>query len=144
VVAFAHTPDALDRVLAALRPLTPGRLIVVFGAGGDRDATKRPEMGRVVARWADLPVVTSDNPRTEDPEAIVDDVVAGMGGAAYERIVDRRAAIHRALELAEPGDVVVLAGKGHERYQIVGRERLPFDEREIVEAWFARGGGREA
>ncbi|HKJ92594.1 MAG TPA: UDP-N-acetylmuramoyl-L-alanyl-D-glutamate--2,6-diaminopimelate ligase, partial [Longimicrobiales bacterium] len=128
---YAHTPDALQRVLEAVRPLVDGRLIVVFGAGGDRDRGKRPQMGSVAGRLADIAVVTSDNPRTEDPEAIIDDVVAGMPGSPI-RIADRRAAIAHALELAVPGDMVLLAGKGHETYQVVGTERRPFDERVVV------------
>ncbi len=140
VVDFAHSPAALVRVLEALRPLFPGRLIVVFGAGGDRDPSKRAPMGRAVSAVADLPVVTSDNPRTEDPEAIIDDIVAGMGGLPYERILDRRGAIARALEVARDGDVVLLAGKGHERAQTIGREKVPFDEREIVRDFLKRRG----
>ena len=132
ILDYAHTPDALRRVLETVRPFYTGRVILVFGAGGDRDRTKRPEMGGVAARGADLAIVTSDNPRTEDPDAIVDDIVAGMGGASYERITDRRAAIARALDVARAGDVVILAGKGHETYQIVGTERRPFDERTVV------------
>ena len=132
VVDYAHTPHALERVLETLRPLYSGRLIVVFGAGGDRDREKRPEMGRVAEAGADLAIVTSDNPRTEDPESIVDDILAGMTGSAHERIPDRRAAIARALEVARPGDAVLLAGKGHETYQEVGTERRPFDERVVV------------
>lgn len=128
---YAHTPDALDRALAALRPLVRGRLIVVFGAGGDRDRGKRPLMGAVAERRADVAIVTSDNPRTEDPDSIIDDIVAGMSPDAV-RITDRRAAIAHALKLARPGDLVLLAGKGHEPYQEVGRERFPFDERAIV------------
>jgi UDP-N-acetylmuramoyl-L-alanyl-D-glutamate--2,6-diaminopimelate ligase len=129
---YAHTPDALARALAALRPLTAGRLIVVFGCGGDRDRGKRPIMGRIAADGADLAIVSSDNPRTEDPDAIIDDVVSGMGGVPYLRIADRRLAIARALEEARSGDTVLLAGKGHETYQVIGTEKLPFDEREIV------------
>jgi UDP-N-acetylmuramoyl-L-alanyl-D-glutamate--2,6-diaminopimelate ligase len=129
---YAHTPDALERVLATLRAVTPGRLIVVFGCGGDRDRGKRPLMGQVVAAGADHAVVTSDNPRTEDPERIIDDIVAGMTGARFEREADRWVAIATALGMAGPGDAVLLAGKGHESYQIVGTERLPFDERAIV------------
>ena len=129
---YAHTPDALERALAALRPLTPGRLIVVFGCGGDRDKGKRPLMGRIATEMADLPIVTSDNPRTEDPGSIIDDVERGMAGRSHRRIVDRREAIHAALAEAKAGDTILLAGKGHETYQVVGRDQLPFDERAIV------------
>ncbi len=132
LIDFAHTPDALEKVLAAMRPLVPGRLIVVFGAGGDRDPAKRPAMGAAVARYADLAVVTSDNPRTEDPASIVAQVSAGVSGCDSVQIIDRRAAIRRALDAAAPGDTVLLAGKGHETVQIVGTERRPFDERDIV------------
>ena len=129
---YAHTPDALERALQTLRPRTQGQLIVVFGCGGDRDRGKRPVMGRIAARLADLPVVTSDNPRTEDPEAIITEVEAGMGEAPHEREVDRRAAIRRALGAARAGDTVLLAGKGHETYQVIGTEKRPFDEARIV------------
>jgi UDP-N-acetylmuramoyl-L-alanyl-D-glutamate--2,6-diaminopimelate ligase len=139
LIDFAHTPDALGRVLATLRPLVRGRLIVVFGAGGDRDAAKRPLMGGVVARWADVAVVTSDNPRSEDPEAIIDDIVAGIPEFHGVRLADRRHAIRAALEMATEGDLVLLAGKGHERYQVVGRERMPLDEREVVHSYLSGG-----
>ncbi len=129
---YAHTPDALLRALTTLRPLTRERLIVVFGCGGDRDRGKRPEMGEVAARHSDLPVATSDNPRTEDPEEILDDVERGMGQSNFLRHPDRRAAIRLALEQAGEGDTVLLAGKGHEDYQIIGREKIPFDEALIV------------
>ncbi|HVZ48578.1 MAG TPA: UDP-N-acetylmuramoyl-L-alanyl-D-glutamate--2,6-diaminopimelate ligase [Gemmatimonadaceae bacterium] len=130
---YSHTPDSLERALLALRPFVDGRLIVVFGAGGDRDPGKRPLMGAAAARHADVVIVTSDNPRTEDPEAIIDAIVAGIPGGAYERIEDRRTAIARAIAIADPGrDLVLLAGKGHETYQVRGTERLPFDEAEIV------------
>jgi UDP-N-acetylmuramoyl-L-alanyl-D-glutamate--2,6-diaminopimelate ligase len=129
---YAHTPDALERALTALRPLTRGRLVVVFGAGGDRDRGKRPLMGAIAAARADLAVVTSDNPRTEDPERILDEIEAGMGTTPHIRIVDRRAAIVRALAIARPDDTVLLAGKGHETVQLVGTEQVPLDEREIV------------
>jgi len=134
LIDFAHTPEALERILDVLRPLVPAprRLIVVFGAGGDRDRGKRPRMGAAAERWADLVLVTSDNPRSEDPEAIIDEIVAGMEGGRHERIADRRGAIRRALELAGPGDLVVLAGKGHERTQTVAGQVLPFDERVVV------------
>jgi UDP-N-acetylmuramoyl-L-alanyl-D-glutamate--2,6-diaminopimelate ligase len=129
---YAHTPDALERALATLRPLTGGRLVVVFGCGGDRDRGKRPIMGRIAAEGSDVALVTSDNPRTEDPVAIIDDIEQGMGGVAHLRIVDRLEAIHTALGQARPGDTILLAGKGHETYQILGTEKVPFDEREIV------------
>lgn len=130
---YAHTPDALERVLQALRPLTPGRLIVVFGAGGDRDAGKRPVMGAIAQANADIAVVTSDNPRTEDPESIIDDIEKGMMGGAHERIVNRQAAIAHSLARAQRGDVILLAGKGHETYQIIGTRKVPFDERIVVQ-----------
>ena len=128
---YAHTPDALERALDAVRPFTTGKLIVVFGCGGDRDKGKRPEMGRIAEGRADVAIVTSDNPRTEDPAAIIDDIEAGMQHA-HERIEDRREAIARALTISAPGDVVLLAGKGHETYQVRGTVKYPFDERAIV------------
>ncbi len=112
---------------------------MVFGCGGDRDRGKRPLMGRAAAEGADYTVVTSDNPRTERPEAIVAEILPGLGSAAHERIVDRRAAIARALEIAEQDDAVLLAGKGHETYQVVGTERRPFDEAVIVNELLSRG-----
>jgi len=129
---YAHTPDALERALRAVRPFATNRLIVVFGCGGDRDRGKRPEMGHIAQRDADLAIVTSDNPRSEDPERILDDIEAGMTAGAHERLEDRRAAIARAVSLAGEGDVVLLAGKGHETYQVRGTVKYPFDEREIV------------
>jgi len=132
VVDYAHTPDALEKVLPALRPLTAsrgGRLLCVFGCGGDRDAGKRPLMGGIAARLADEVVVTSDNPRTEDPRRIVVQILAGAaGGVPVRAIVDRRAAIAEVLAAAQPDDVVLIAGKGHEDYQEIGRERLPFSD----------------
>lgn len=135
---YAHTPDALERALSTLRPLTRGRVIVLFGCGGDRDRGKRPIMGRIAVQGADLAVATSDNPRTEDPDAIIDEIEQGMGDAPHLRIVDRLAAIHAALAEARPGDTLLLAGKGHETYQVLGTEKVPFDERAIVRA--ATGG----
>jgi len=130
---YAHTPDALSRALDTLRPLTAGRLIVVFGCGGDRDRGKRPIMGRIAGTTADMAIVSSDNPRTEDPEAIIDDVVAGFpAGVGFRRIPDRREAIRSAMAMAGPRDTVLLAGKGHETYQVLGTRKVPFDEREIV------------
>lgn len=136
---YAHTPDALERALAALRPLTRGRLIVVFGAGGDRDRGKRPLMGAVAERAADVVVVTSDNPRTESPEAIIDEILAGMESGRAVRMPDRREAIAHALSMAEPDDIVLLAGKGHEVYQIIGTEKRPFDEHAIVHELIGNG-----
>jgi UDP-N-acetylmuramoyl-L-alanyl-D-glutamate--2,6-diaminopimelate ligase len=131
---YAHTPDALERAILAVAPFVDrGRVIVVFGCGGDRDAGKRPLMGGVAERLAGHVILTSDNPRTEDPERILDDIERGMARTTHERIEDRRAAIARALEIADrQHDIVLLAGKGHETYQIRGTERLPFDEAVIV------------
>lgn len=131
---YAHTPDALERALRAVRPFTHGRLIVVFGCGGDRDRGKRPVMGEIAERLADLAIATSDNPRTEDPERILDDIETGMHRETHERITDRLEAIQRALAIASPSDVVVLAGKGHETYQVRGTTKYPFDEKEIVKS----------
>jgi UDP-N-acetylmuramoyl-L-alanyl-D-glutamate--2,6-diaminopimelate ligase len=130
---YAHTPDALERALTSLRPLTAGRLIVVFGCGGDRDRGKRPIMGRLAAELSHLAIVTSDNPRTEHPDSIIDDIEQGMGGMPHLRIPDRLEAIRTALNEGRAGDTILLAGKGHETYQIVGVERIDFDEREIVQ-----------
>jgi len=130
---YAHTPDALERALVTLRPLTAGRLIVVFGCGGDRDRGKRPLMGRIAAEHSDLAIATSDNPRTEDPEAIIDDIERGMAGMPHLRVTDRLAAIHTALNDARADDTILLAGKGHESYQILGTTKIVFDEREIVQ-----------
>ncbi len=129
---YAHTPDALGRALEAARPLAEHRLVVLFGCGGDRDRGKRSPMGRLAVRGADVVFLTSDNPRTEDPEKILDDIAEGMEGHAYIRVLDRRDAIHRALSMLQPGDCLLLAGKGHETYQVIGKERRPFDEAQIV------------
>lgn len=145
-VDYAHTPDGLDRILATLRELSPARLVTVFGCGGNRDRKKRPEMGQVAARRSDVVVVTSDNPRNEDPQAILRDIVEGLAGegwveapeaadparGAFLVIPDRKSAIARALSLARPGDTVAIAGKGHEDVQIIGERRLPFDDRQAV------------
>lgn len=140
LIDFAHTPDALEGVLSAIKPLTAGRLIVVFGAGGDRDRTKRRPMAEAVARFADVVVLTSDNPRTEDPERILDDLAQGLAGTSFTRLVDRRQAIRSALSQARPGDTVLLAGKGHETYQVIGLEKRPFDERQVVRSCLAELG----
>ncbi len=132
-VDYAHTPDALDKVLETLRPITRGRLIVVFGCGGNRDRGKRPLMGAVAARAADHVILTSDNPRGEDPEAILREIEAGIpAGASFEKEVHRERAIFNALRRAAPGDVVLVAGKGHETYQEFADTVVPFDDREVV------------
>ncbi|MEO9180647.1 MAG: UDP-N-acetylmuramoyl-L-alanyl-D-glutamate--2,6-diaminopimelate ligase, partial [Acidimicrobiales bacterium] len=134
IVDYAHTPEGLRRLLSDVRALAPSsRMLVVFGCGGDRDRTKRPEMGEVVSALADVTIVTSDNPRSESPDSIIDAVLSGVTASAeVERIVDRRAAIARALVLALPGDVVVIAGKGHETTQTIGSDALPFDDRVVA------------
>jgi len=151
LVDYAHTPDAVEKLLRTVRPLAQGRLITVFGCGGDRDRAKRPLMAQAVARWSDRVVATSDNPRTEDPLSILADVERGLSGlcrvgavaldgtaSSYAVLPDRRAAIELALAIAQPDDTVVIAGKGHEDYQIVGRERLPFDDRAEARRALAR------
>jgi len=131
IVDYAHTPDGLHKLLEATRPFVRHRLICVFGCGGDRDRTKRPQMGRIVAQLADWPVVTSDNPRTEDPAGILSDILAGIPATASPTVeVDRRTAIRQAILEAKAGDCVVLAGKGHEDYQILGTTKIHFDDRE--------------
>src|SRR3954451_8862529 len=147
VVDYAHKPDALEQVLLAPRKLASGRLIVVFGAGGDRDRGKRPLMGEIAARVADVALITSDNPRSEPPEAIIDEIDAGIPADAHalvERDADRRASIFRAIGMARPGDVVVIAGKGHEPGQEFAGGRVePFDDREVArEAIQAVAGSR--
>ena len=140
LIDYAHTPNALENVLLTARDLTAGRLICLFGCGGDRDKTKRPLMGAVVRELADTAVVTSDNPRTEDPWAIIQDILAGMTGPGGEVHIepDRPAAIRWALSQGQPGDVIVLAGKGHETYQEVNGVQHHMDEREIVADYFEK------
>ena len=143
-VDYAHTPDALEKALASIMALTPGRTVCVFGCGGDRDASKRPIMGKA-ALAADHAVVTSDNPRTEDPQAIIEDIVSGMssGAGRFEVEADRRAAIARAIAQAKPGDSILIAGKGHEDYQLVGDQVLSFDDRIVAAEELARAFGDE-
>ncbi|MEJ2158013.1 MAG: UDP-N-acetylmuramoyl-L-alanyl-D-glutamate--2,6-diaminopimelate ligase [Desulfobacteraceae bacterium] len=153
-VDYAHTPDALESALLALRALTPDRIICVFGCGGDRDRAKRPKMGSIAGRLSDLAVVTSDNPRTEPPQQIIEEIVAGMlprcdlkysmdelasgfKGRGYAVISDRRAAIGTAIRASRPGDTILIAGKGHEPYQVIGRRRLAFDDRAEAETALA-------
>ena len=146
IIDYAHSPNALENILLTARDFTPGRLICVFGCGGDRDRTKRPIMGAIARDLADVVVVTSDNPRTEDPMAIIADILAGMeeGGGKIHVEPHRPAAIAWALSQGRAGDVIVLAGKGHETYQEVGNVRLPMDEREIVRDWFRKEAGAQA
>jgi UDP-N-acetylmuramoyl-L-alanyl-D-glutamate--2,6-diaminopimelate ligase len=134
VVDYAHTDDALLNTLKTARELTDGRIITVFGCGGDRDKTKRVPMGRVAGENSDYVIITSDNPRTEDPLEIIRETEVGVKetGTQYESIADRRDAIFRAVSLARPNDVVIIAGKGHETYQIVGSEKYHFDDREVA------------
>jgi len=136
IVDYAHTPDGMENVLRTARAVTTGRIITVFGCGGDRDRTKRPIMGRIAAELGDVIVLTSDNPRTEDPAAILDEVEAGVlpaiGGKPYEKLVDRRTAIFHAVQTARAGDTVVILGKGHETYQILKDGTIHFDDRETA------------
>jgi UDP-N-acetylmuramoyl-L-alanyl-D-glutamate--2,6-diaminopimelate ligase len=131
IVDYAHTPDSLENLLRAARPFIPGKMICVFGCGGDRDRTKRPKMGKIAAELADVAVVTSDNPRTEDPERILQDILAGIPSTIQPVVIcDRAEAILTAILQASPGDGVLIAGKGHEDYQILGTEKIHFDDRE--------------
>lgn len=134
LIDYAHTPDGLENVLKCVREITEGKVICVFGCGGDRDKTKRPIMGEIAARLSDVAVVTSDNPRSEDPEAIIEDIKVGIGRGGAKLIVDsdRKEAIKKALKIAGAGDIVVLAGKGQETYQILASGKIHFDEREVV------------
>jgi UDP-N-acetylmuramoyl-L-alanyl-D-glutamate--2,6-diaminopimelate ligase len=141
VVDYAHTPDSIHSVLRGARASADGRVIVVFGCGGDRDRAKRPMMGRAAAEDADLVIVTSDNPRSEDPLAIIEQVMSGIPDDAASIVEpDRRTAIERAIDEARSGDVVVIAGKGHETTQEVGGAFVPFDDREVARAALARRG----
>ncbi len=145
IVDYSHTPDSLQNALATASalPVRSGRVIVVFGCGGDRDQGKRPLMGAIASEHSDIAIVTSDNPRTESPRAIIDAIVAGMTGAATQVVrVQREKAIRHAVRIAKPGDVILVAGKGHETYQIIGRKQSPFDDREVVRRCFdeLRGG----
>lgn len=139
VVDYAHTPDALDKLLATARPLVSGRIITVFGCGGDRDRVKRPLMAGAAARGSDFVVATSDNPRTEDPATILAEVVAGIPSNVPHVVeINRGEGVARAIALANPGDAVIIAGKGHENYQIIGKTKFPMDDRELARAGLAR------
>jgi UDP-N-acetylmuramoyl-L-alanyl-D-glutamate--2,6-diaminopimelate ligase len=138
IIDYAHTPDALENCLKTIQDILPlqnrGRIITVFGAGGDRDKTKRPLMGRIAGDYSDIIIVTSDNPRTEEPEKIIDDIIRGVTRhASVLREVDRRTAIERALHCAQRSDVILVAGKGHEDYQVIGRDKIHFSDREVIE-----------
>lgn len=140
IVDYAHTPDALEKLLLMAKEITKGRLITVFGCGGDRDKTKRPIMGRIAGSIADHCIITSDNPRTENPESIIDDIESGIKQTAvsYEKIKDRRMAISKALEILEEEDLLIIAGKGHEDYQIIGNTKIHFDDKEVVSEILSR------
>jgi UDP-N-acetylmuramoyl-L-alanyl-D-glutamate--2,6-diaminopimelate ligase len=141
IVDYAHTPDGLENILKTAREILQNRLITVFGCGGDRDRTKRPQMGRIAAQYSDFCIVTSDNPRSEEPEAIIDDIIPGLEeveNSHYAKIIDRREAIHQAICLAKKGDLIIIAGKGHETYQLVKDQVLDFDDR-LVAAEFLKG-----
>ena len=134
IVDYAHTPQALQNVLELCHQISSGRVICVFGCGGERDRTKRPLMGNIAVQGSDLAIITSDNPRWENPQKIIQNIQSGIPSNAqnYEVIVDRRQAITRSLELVQPEDIVLIAGKGHEIYQEIKGEKLPFDDREVV------------
>lgn len=137
---YAHTEDGLEKLLSMLKPLTKNRLIAVFGAAGERDAGKRPDMGKTTAKYADVLIVTTDSPRHEEPQQTIDDVARGIpADKPHEEFIDRKAAIFRALDMAEKGDVIALCGKGHEDYQAIGDEYFHFDEKEIVGEYFKKG-----
>lgn len=131
-VDYAHTDDALSNVLKTLRELSPNRLIVVFGCGGNRDRAKRPLMGAIADKYADHAIVTSDNPRKEEPAAIIEDIKKGMHGSHHETVLDRREAIYRAVAMAQPRDIILIAGKGHENYQEFSDHTVPFDDVEVA------------
>ena len=134
IIDYAHTPDGLEKAINAVRGFTKGRVITLFGCGGDRDKTKRPKMARMATDLSDIVVITTDNPRTEDPEEIIKDILIGTVGTKAEviTITDRSEAIAHALKIAQKGDTILLAGKGHETYQVIGKERVHYDEREVV------------
>lgn len=134
VIDYAHTPDGLEKICGALRECKTGRLVTLFGCGGDRDKTKRPKMAAAAASLSDYLVVTSDNPRSEDPQAIIDDILTGLEGSKtpYTVVVNRVEAIHWAIRHAKPGDTILLAGKGHETYQVLHDGIIHLDEREVV------------
>lgn len=140
IIDYAHTPDSLKNIISTVREFAKGRIITLFGCGGDRDRLKRPIMGRIAGELSDICVVTSDNPRTEDPHAIIEEILVGVreSGGAYQEVDNRKEAIGYALSIAQKDDVVILAGKGHETYQILGKTKIDFDERKIVREFLAK------
>lgn len=140
IIDYAHTPDGLENILKTVHEYAKGRIITLFGCGGDRDRTKRPEMGETAGRLSDICIVTSDNPRTENPESIIEDILPGVRKVTdkFEVVVDRKLAIEKALSIADKHDVIVIAGKGHETYQVLKNKTIHFDEREIVESILKR------
>ncbi|MDO5518817.1 MAG: cyanophycin synthetase, partial [Clostridium sp.] len=132
IIDYAHTPDGLENILETAKAFTKGKLIAIFGCGGDRDKVKRPQMGKIGIDLADIAIITSDNPRSEEPMAIIEDIKAGLDKDNYIIIENRKEAIKKAIEIAEEGDVIVIAGKGHETYQILKDKTIHFDEREVV------------
>ena len=146
LVDYAHTPDALEKTMKEIKRLASGKVFVVFGCGGDRDRTKRTPMGKIAAQWSDLAIITSDNPRTEDPLNIIDEIERGareISSLRYRIIPDRREAIKEAIALAGPLDIILITGKGHEDYQIIGEERFPFDDREEARKALALRGWKQ-
>ena len=131
-IDYAHTPDALSNALSTLEELNPRRLIVIFGCGGDRDTTKRAQMGDVAARIANYAIITSDNPRSESPSQIISEIESGFEGTHYEIVEDRREAIALGVSYLLPGDILLIAGKGHENYQVLGMKKVRFDDREVA------------
>jgi len=140
LVDYAHKPDSLKNVLLTIKEFCKGNIITVFGCGGDRDREKRPIMGKIATELSDYTIITSDNPRSEDPEAIIRQIESGVVGRNYQKITDRRKAIQQALLMAKKGDTVLIAGKGHETYQIIGDKKLHFDDKEVVKEFLSGGG----
>ena len=140
IVDYAHTPDALENILNTAKEFAKGNIITIFGCGGDRDATKRPLMGKISQKLSDTCIVTSDNPRTEDPKLIIDDILDGLDkeNRNYKVIIDRKEAIEEAIKMAKKDDVVIIAGKGHENYQIIGKTKHHFDDKEIARDCLAK------
>ena len=132
IIDYAHTPDGMENIISAVRDFAKARVITVFGCGGNRDASKRPKMGRIAEELSDIAVVTSDNPRCEEPEAIIEDILKGMEKDNHIVVTDRRKAIARAMEIAQKDDIIILAGKGHETYQEINHVKYDFDERVVV------------